>query len=232
MAKRKPAAPAPAPAKRSPGKDPGIPGKIDWTAVRDEYVTGDETFERIAARYSVSRKTVEDHARRKSRDNVGKAQGKSWGELRAEFRAGASVKRTEKAADSIAETHRRWIEKAAQVGLKALHKIDARLDSEGIKDADVIQAAKLLSVVKLEISGPDGAPIALDVSGGEVGRAIRRDPEALSAYHAVLGRVSAGADVPGGLRSGDDGGKRSPVDSGAVPSGDRPRARRRRAGAT
>ena len=144
------------------GKSPGLSSKVDWIAVRDEYVSGDETYEGIAARYKVSPKTVEDHARRKSRENAGKAQGKSWGELRADFKAKASAKFTERATDSLAEIRQRWLEKAAQVGMKALAKLDARLDGEAIKDADIIQAAKLLSVAKVELSGPDGSPMKIE----------------------------------------------------------------------
>lgn len=143
------ARPDQAPAGQAPRRPP-----INWTEVRDEYVTGDDTFESIAERYGVSPKTVEQHADRKHRDNA----GKTWGEMRSEFRDDVSEKFTDQAAKAYATKRRLIADKAADVALKALKKIDTIIDGGEVEPRDLINAAKLATAIKIEVTGDPNAP--------------------------------------------------------------------------
>ncbi len=56
-------------------------GKINWDAERDHYVTGNESLSDLAESLSVTKSAVEKHA-----SDRGANGGRTWGEMRVDFR--------------------------------------------------------------------------------------------------------------------------------------------------
>jgi len=67
--------------------------KLNWSKARNEYVWGNESFQQLAARYGIKKKSVERHALNR-RANA----GCTWGQLRTKYRARISKERLRKAA--------------------------------------------------------------------------------------------------------------------------------------
>ena len=137
-------------------KRPGPPSKIDWSAARDEYVTGDHTYDSIAERFGVSPKTVEVHATDR-RENA----GRTWGEMRADFRDDVSEKFTERAASTLARKRQLLGDRATDVALSALSQLKSRVAAGMMADKDLIGAAKIATTIKVEIGTIDGSPLPI-----------------------------------------------------------------------
>lgn len=149
-------------------------GKIDWTAERDLYVTGDpgsESFSAVGRRLGVSKSAVEKHA--SDREANG---GRTWGEWREEFRAATSGKRLE-----IVE--RIKVEAAATVAMQhaellaSLASVAREVAIEALRECDPKDRVKLaLAVIAMErrVHGLDRTPVQLEVTGKD-GKAIEHD---------------------------------------------------------
>lgn len=124
--------------------------------MRDEYVTGNESYGELAKRYGTTKKTVDFHA--SNRDANG---GHTWAQLRAQFLEDVSEKAQKQTGDSLAQTLARVREKAATVAEKALLRLENKLTADTpIEDRDLVQIAKLATTVKVELGGdPHGQPV-------------------------------------------------------------------------
>ena len=139
-------------------------GDATWGAMRDEYVTGNESYPQLAKRYGVTSKAVEKHALNRAHPTNG---GRTWGEWRTDFRRRTSDRvenvTTTIAARTLAEVR----EKSANVAKLALDELERRLATttpDGdpatvlVETKDLIQAAKLATAIKLELSGDPNNP--------------------------------------------------------------------------
>lgn len=143
---------------RSPRKSKAAPPKFDWIAIRERYVTGTESNRDIASALKTNRIAVERAAMPSKND------GKSWNTRRQEFRTRAAEIANARATKSYAQKLRDVSEMATDIARAALAKLAARLESGDMKDSDLIAVAKLATSTKLEVSGPEGAPIAMEVT--------------------------------------------------------------------
>jgi len=124
--------------------------------MRDEYVTGNESYAELAKRYGVRKQTVGIHAADRNAN-----AGRTWDELRTEFHDEVSGKAQAKASEALSRTLARVREKAATVAEKALLRLEKKLTAdEVIEDRDLVQIAKLATTVKIELGGDsEGTPV-------------------------------------------------------------------------
>jgi hypothetical protein len=90
---------------------------------------------------------------------------------------------------------------------------------------------------RLEVAGPEGGAIPISAkvdANGDLAQQIRENPDAFREFHALLVGRSAGQDIAGGVRGGDqlpgrptDGKKGAAVAAGAPPAAGRRKDRRR-----
>jgi hypothetical protein len=132
-------------------------GDAAWAAMRDEYVTGNESYSELAARYGTTKSAVEKHALDREANG-----GRTWGEWRAEFLDGVNRETQDRVADTLATTLAQVREKTASVARKALEKLESRLDSgDPMEDKDIIAAARLATTVKVELSNDPEFPVSI-----------------------------------------------------------------------
>jgi hypothetical protein len=125
--------------------------------MRDEYITGNESYTEIGARYGVTKSAIEQHS---GRNGVNK--GKSWGELRQEFRDDLSRVSKERVIDAVSTTLVRVKAKAAAVAELALDRLSKKLSGKvEMEDKDLVAVAKLATAVKVELAGDPDQPISI-----------------------------------------------------------------------
>lgn len=136
-------------------KKNGRLGDAVWASMRDEYVTGNESYAEIAARYGVGKTAVERHALNREAND-----GRTWAEMRETFHDEVNRRTADQTATSVALELAKVREKAARVARKALEKLDERLDTT-MEDKDLIAAAKLATTVKVELANDPEFPVTL-----------------------------------------------------------------------
>lgn len=150
-------------------------GDAVWGAMRDEYVTGNESYSALAKRYGVNLKTVEKHAL--NRDHPTN-EGLTWGERRVEFRKRTSEETETKVTAVASRTLAIVREKSVNVAMLALEELERRLTPPTnvngepapilLETSELIQAAKLATTVKVELSGDPDAPALIQAKLDEL----------------------------------------------------------------
>ena len=157
-------------------KSNGRLGDAVWAAMRDEYVTGNESYADLAKRYGVQKTAVERHALNREAN-----EGHTWGELRERFLADVSDRSLDAAGEALSKTLSEVREKSAAVARDALTQLATRVNSGTMEDKDLIQAAKLATTIKIELSNDPDSPLD-----------VRRALDALSKED--LEKLASGAD--------------------------------------
>src|SRR5579872_4632257 len=102
--------------------------RSNWTRARDDYIVGNESFSQIALRLGVKKKAVEAHAcNRRAND------GRTWGELRTEYRRQVSRELLRKEAALATENAKLRL----LVTNKSLAELQRRIEGRAIKNADL-----------------------------------------------------------------------------------------------
>jgi len=143
-------------------------GRINWTGVREEYVTGTETFAQLAQRLGVPVKTLEYHAA-----ELRESSGSTWGELRASFRedvahrfrSEATAKQVD-AALGVHEAQAQWTQKLVDAALPVA--IDA-LESGSVVGIDAVRSAVSALAAQRKVHGLDRVPLKVEVTGEDSG---------------------------------------------------------------
>lgn len=143
-------------------------GEATWGALRDEYVTGNESYAKLAKRYGINLKTLQKRALNRAHPANG---GKTWAEWRTEFHHRVSDETETKTVASASRTLAEVREKSARVSQLALLELEKRLtrppDADEsapllVETKDLVQIARLATAVKVELGGdPDGTPIEI-----------------------------------------------------------------------
>jgi len=173
-------------------QDNGRLGETVWAAMRDEYVTGNESYAQIAKRYDVGKTAVQRHAL--DRDA---GDGRTWSEWRAEFLdavSGASLERAKKQqirdASLVGASQRRVLQEMVDAAVPPA--LEALRDSEKIDPRDRVKLALAAIGMQrrvhgldrtLEIVGKDGEAIDLEIHVDPV-----VDAAAKTVLEAALGR--------------------------------------------
>jgi hypothetical protein len=150
------------------------PDGINWATLCTRYVTGAESYAKIGAAAGVSKSAVEKHALDREAND-----GRTWGEMRAAYRARTSAKAEQKAGEALSTRLASIHLKAVDVADQSLDEILKRLKAGGtrrkivikgvdfeildpIDDKDLIAAAKLAIAVKSEDGAdPSGSMLEL-----------------------------------------------------------------------
>ena len=93
---------------------------IDWTAIRNEYITTDTSYRKLAAKYDVNRWRITD-----------KGKEENWPELKRQKSAKALSKTIEKLSDREANKAV-TIDHVADLILQAIEKDVIRLSEQGV----------------------------------------------------------------------------------------------------
>jgi hypothetical protein len=159
---------------------------VNWAGIRDEYVTGDETFKQIAARISCSIKTVEAHSQDREKNG-----GRTWPEWRAEFRDEVAGKSTEitklirvEAAAKVAMRQASYLADLAEQAQANVENAFAECDP---KD----RIALSLKVIELErkVHGLDRAPVKVELTGKDGGPVEHTTPVGFGVDPAAVARA-------------------------------------------
>jgi len=148
--------------------------RTNWTAVREEYVTGSESVAQIAARHSLSCRTVENRALERASDV------KTWGRQRRDFRESVArryrlgvAQMVVEAAAGIEDTQRRHVrelvDRTVPVAIAALRNGD-------VSGLEAVRAALAALQLRREIFGLDRVSARMELSGRD-GAAIEHDVE-------------------------------------------------------
>ena len=130
-------------------------GEAVWFGMRDEYVTGNESYASIAARYGIPKGLVEQHSCDRSANN-----GRTWSEMRREFHDDILEESKASVIDAVSKTMARVKSKAAKVAELALDRLTQKLESEEpMEDKDIVAIAKLATAVKVELAGDPDQPV-------------------------------------------------------------------------
>jgi transposase-like protein len=145
--------------------------RINWSAERDEYVTGTESYADVARRLGVSKQAVDKHACDKEANG-----GRTWSEWREEFRESLSGDKTEivkrikvEAAATVAMQHAELLANLAgaarEIAVEALRECEPK---------DRVKMALAIIAMERRVHGLDRSPVQLEVTGKD-GKAIEHD---------------------------------------------------------
>lgn len=135
--------------------------KIDWNAVREQYVTGTESYADIARRLTISPTAVEKHALNRRANG-----GQTWGELRTAFRD----TRDEAAREETLETQ---AELQASISVNRLKVADMcikrilELGTDGAKRRELAEVAKVGLDQKIHVATEKPVEVDLGISATE-----------------------------------------------------------------
>jgi len=156
--------------------DKPTPSRINWTELREQYVTGSETLQEIANRVGVSPRTVREHAAAR---NAGKTNPKTWTQLRNEYRENVAMGAQATAREIALDQAARRSERAAAVQVEQEQRADlladevyaqalAALRAGELKGADVVKLGLAVLTFQRRVRGLDEvAPIKVEVSEKE-----------------------------------------------------------------
>jgi len=171
--------------------------RVDWTSVREEYVTGSESVAQIAARHGLSRRTVENRALERNSDV------ETWGRQRRNFRESVArgyrlgvAQMVVDAAVCVEDTQRRHVrelvDRTVPIAIAALRDGDVS-GSEAVRAAlAVLQLQREIfgldrDSARIELSGRDSAPIEHAV---ELGKPLDNCVLAQRALDAIFGTAA------------------------------------------
>jgi hypothetical protein len=175
--------------------------KIDWSAARDEYVTGDETAKQLAERVGVSQRAVEEHAGDRERNG-----GRTWAEWRAEFRDEVSGQSTElvkrirvQAAATAAMRHAELLQVLANESVETVRGALAQCEAKDrilliLKAIEIERKVHGLDkpVSRVEVTGKDGR--AVEINPGANGRGYGMPDRRLTEWASASLKAMYGPD--------------------------------------
>lgn len=143
-----------------------------WTRAKSEYIAGDESLAQLATRLGVGETAVERHADRRHRLNA----GRSWGELRTDYRSQLTSQQIEatkqieaQASVLVSMQHVTMLANLASASREVVVEAFRRCEPR-----DQIKMALAIIAMERRVHGLDRAPVQLEVSGRD-GRAIEHD---------------------------------------------------------
>ncbi len=181
------------------------PDKINWVGVREEYVTGTESFADIGRRIGVRKNTVEIHGRADDGSN----EGQSWVDRRSDFQRDVSRRFREEAAErQVAEAlsvHESQVRHYSDLVALTVPLALAELGSGAVNGVDAVKIAiavlQAQSKVhglergvtqRVELTGKDGGTIEHDIEHG-----VALDADAAALAERALAALFGAAAEPG-----------------------------------